>query len=130
VILSRQDLLFVDKQHNSIASIAFRSSRKNTLCNGLCQRFVRLAQLFPIKRLLCLRPGLECASHAGAIRVLNRLTSECDVVRGIACIVLETRTTPMQHPSRVLFFIFGAGAVLAVISAEIAFVGWLWMQSV
>jgi hypothetical protein len=34
----------------------------------------------------------------------------------------------MQHPSGALFFIFGA--VLAVISAEVAFFGWLWMQSV
>jgi hypothetical protein len=31
----------------------------------------------------------------------------------------------MQHPSKSLVFAIGAGAVLAVISAEIAFVGWL-----
>ena len=48
----------------------------------------------------------------------------------LACIVPEMRATPMQHSSRALFFIFGASALLAVISAEIAFLGWLWMQSV
>jgi hypothetical protein len=50
--------------------------------------------------------------------------------RGVVCIVPDTRTIPMRNPSKILFFIFGASAVLAVISAEIAFVGWLWMQSV
>jgi hypothetical protein len=36
----------------------------------------------------------------------------------------------MQNPSEILVFIFGAGGLLAALSAEVAFMGWLWVHSV